>query len=88
MNAENHGALLRQLANELPALARQAGADSAESRTAAVLRLNELAALLAPYRATHRATPQRGSRRAVRSLSLPKGAGAGVFAGWAIKGDD
>lgn len=82
MNAENHGALLRQLANELPALARQAGADSAELRTAAVLRLNELAALLAPYRATRRATPQRGSRRAVLK------AGAGVFAGWAIKGDD
>lgn len=75
----NTAALLRQLAAELPILARQATSDDVALRAACAMRLSELAALLAPYRALHRATP---TRRSVLK------AGAGVFAAWAIKRDD
>lgn len=75
----NATTLLAQLAQELPALARQAASSDVSARTACVMRLSELATLLAPYRAAHRPTPTRSRRSVLR---------AGVFAGWALKGEE
>ncbi len=74
-----HAKLLRQLANELPRLARQAASEDAAVRTAGALRLRELGDMLAPFLAAPQAN--RASRRSVLR-------GAGVFVAWAIKRDD